>query len=857
MSDASASRGSTSPRKGGSNLGPSSIAGPSKIASSFSRRPSRSPAPLSSSYAPTAFTPLPRSLFAGSNIDISRSPSPPPSVNVMDATELSSRERRGGESGSSTIVAGGDIFIDELPVREPTPLPDTIHESAAHFDPPGLFTTSIMPSVKPSAGPESSVQVELQKPVVAAAAVQQDKKGKVKAVDDAVGAGPGAAVAEGGLLLPSHVLVDTASPMKHKHETDGEDGSPGDGDDPMEGVHFVDDDISKGSKRYFDMEDDEPKEVEATFLATADQSKICQNCKRPGHRSKDCKHIICTTCGAEDDHERRDCPVGLVCFGCGGRGHRKQDCPDPASRMSRRTGCDRCGRRDHMENTCHTIWRVYAYRSHDGRTDVQREKMGADGWEKEAIGGKASDEWCYNCAREGHLGDDCSKRRGSLARLTVPSAFSYAMSTRGPFAFSRSSRNADLPPPTHSRFDDDDDHDDYDDLPFITGGYKNFAGANAGKKGREKEKERMRARERDRAALGESDDEPSWFDGPRNNGGRGSLNIKGRGRGGGGGGFSTPNHGSSGRDRSRDRDRNGRSGGRRPWDSEYRERTPRGHRDRSRSPRPSSSSSRRGDRDDRDRDRNSQSQSKSDRRRNAQVNGKMPFSHNDLMSPSVSASGASNSNAPNSAPAKVISFGKLSMPGSGGDNDTPTNRGQGKGAKSLLNRALGNAMNNAAGNSTPSKGGKGNSKSGENDNRNSSSLVDTPVRSSSGSKSASVTSTDRDDGAGAGAGESRKKRKRNKHGNANGGGSRNGGDEGERDWETEWRKQGNGGGKVESWGKEFDREEKAAVKEAAAGGLKIKGASGNGISGHQGPGRGQGNGRGKGTSGQKYHGGYT
>ncbi|WVQ99390.1 hypothetical protein IAU59_006523 [Kwoniella sp. CBS 9459] len=832
-----------SPRKGASGLDPSSIAGPSKSASS-SRRPSRSPAPATTTaYAPTAFTPLPRSLFAGSNINISRSISPP-ATNERDAGPSKAIEPR-----DQADVGRGDIFIDEVPLRETTPLPDTVHESAEHFEPPGLFTTSLMPTVKPSTETGAGAQVELQRSTIASEQVEKDKG---KAIKTPTGAEDGD---EAGLLLPSHVLVDTASPMKSTNEADGEDGQQGDVDDPMEGLHFVDDDISRGSKRYFDLEDAEPKEVEATFLATADQSKICQNCKRPGHRSKDCKHIICTTCGAEDDHERRDCPVGLVCFGCGGRGHRKQDCPDPASRMSRRTGCDRCGSRDHMENTCHTIWRVYAYRSHDGRTDVQKEKLSADGWEKEAVGGKASDEWCYNCAREGHLGDDCSKRRGSLARLTAPSAFSYAMSTRGPFAFSRSSRNADLPPPTHSRFDDDGD--DYENLPFITGGYKNFAGSNAGKKGREKEKERMRARERERAALGESDDEPSWFDRPRNGSSSAAHSSKGRGRGSAGGSFSTPNHGSS----ARDRDRDGRSGGRRPWDSEYRERTPRGQRDRdrdrdrSRSPRPFSSG-RRGDDD-----RGSQLQTRSDRRRSAQVNGKMPFSHNDLMSPSVSASESSRPHAPSSAPAKVISFGKLSMPGSSGDNDTPTNKGQGKGAKSLLNRVLGNAMNNA-GNSTPSKGkGKLGDKGSGNGIGNGSPLVRTPGHSDSDSRSATTTlnSRDREDRDTEGdRGQSRKKRKqRNKRGND--GGRRDDDNDGERDWETEWRKQGNGGGKVESWGNEFDREERAAAKAAkdaavaVAGprgeGLKIKGAS-NGSGG-------QGQGRGNKTSGQKYHGGYT
>jgi len=36
---------------------------------------------------------------------------------------------------------------------------------------------------------------------------------------------------------------------------------------------------------------------------------------------------------------------------------------------------------------------------------VQDDKARAEGWTKEAIGGGAREEWCYNCAKEGHLGD--------------------------------------------------------------------------------------------------------------------------------------------------------------------------------------------------------------------------------------------------------------------------------------------------------------------------------------------------------------------------------------------------------------------------------------------------------------------
>ncbi|WRT66326.1 uncharacterized protein IL334_003281 [Kwoniella shivajii] len=797
--------------------------------------PSRASSPAIGGYTSTTFTPLPRSLLSGTGYRFSPTPPPEPPLDVeMDgrpasgpSTALLGDNENAMEPGEIQESSfGADIFIDEIPKISP-PLPNTAEAESSksndHFQPPGLFSTSLMTTVNSS---KDSLSVELHNPPVLGDGKGNGKsKGKGK-VNDGIEVDP-------ELLLPSHVLVDSTSPTKRDH-IEGNEGGVSEDEDQMEGLYFVDDDISKGSKRYFDPEQDESKEVEATFLATADQSKICQNCKRPGHRSKDCKHVICTTCGAEDAHERRDCPVGLVCFGCGGRGHRKQDCPDPTTRMSKRTGCDRCGSRDHMENTCHTIWRVYSYFSTEVRSEIQRDKLNAEGWEKEAIGGRSSDEWCYNCGKEGHLGDDCQKRRGSLARLTVPSAFSYEMASRGPFftttlqsSSSSKRNNADLPPPTHSRFEDNDngDQDDYDNLPFISGGYKNFGGSNAGKKTREKEKEKLRQLSRNKNGLSDEDDEddgPNWFKNSNNNNSNrgGGLNIRGRGdrgfRGSGGrriddngngngNGYSTPNS------------RNNNNFAKKPWDSEYRERdrNPNGHRgrngngnarERSRSPPPSTS------------------------RRND--NRGMPFSHGYLMDSSLPI--------PSSAPAKVISFGKLSEPGSNRNSNTHNTRSHGTasamgGAKALINRALGN--NNSTpkggagdgGQSTPSRtrGGK----------HNNSPLVKTPSSNINNNNNNNIPIV-----------EIPSSRKKNKSKNQNQ-------NQQDKDWESEWRRSGGGGGKVDQWSKELDKREKE---------LKIKGRSGelNAATGGRitsttpksGP-KG-GSGKGKGNTGQRYHGGY-
>ncbi|RXK40174.1 hypothetical protein M231_02632 [Tremella mesenterica] len=305
---------------------------------------------------------------------------------------------------------------------------------------------------------------------------------------------------EDTLLLPGHVTL-TSPPGSDR----------GDENEDMEGLHFVDDDVAKGVPRYFDTTPNTPQTEEAAFLASATRSKICQNCKRPGHRMNACPHTICTLCGKEDDHERRFCPIGLVCFNCGQRGHRISECEEPSSKTSRRHGCAKCGSRDHMAAGCPSVWRVYSYLSKKAREASREKKARVQGWAKEAVGGDAYEEWCYNCAQQGHLGDDCPYRRGSVSRLTVPSAFSRQTASRGPYGsialLSHTPRSTATP--THNRFRSFSP--DESPLPFLQ---PSNVPLEVGRKSKEKTRQRLQALANEQSISHDSDID-DWFDRPR------------------------------------------------------------------------------------------------------------------------------------------------------------------------------------------------------------------------------------------------------------------------------------------------------------------------------------------------------
>lgn len=134
---------------------------------------------------------------------------------------------------------------------------------------------------------------------------------------------------------------------------------------------------------------------------TENLGPTCHKCHEKGHIAVDCPVVICQSCGERDDHLSNQCPKATRCTNCGDFGHIRADC----TRKMKMIYCHRCDSKTHTASTCPKIWRRYKYKS------------GCKPSMPETI-------FCYNCASEGHYGDDCDLRHRSTGYFKQASAFS-------------------------------------------------------------------------------------------------------------------------------------------------------------------------------------------------------------------------------------------------------------------------------------------------------------------------------------------------------------------------------------------------------------------------------------------------
>lgn len=129
----------------------------------------------------------------------------------------------------------------------------------------------------------------------------------------------------------------------------------------------------------------------------------CNNCSQRGHLKRNCPHVICTYCGAMDDHYSQHCLKAIKCSNCSESGHYRSQCPHKWKRVF----CTLCNSKRHSRDRCPSVWRVYILKDEKSKRTLPMHAF-----------------YCYNCGGKGHLGDQCDFRRSSRVPNDDGSAFS-------------------------------------------------------------------------------------------------------------------------------------------------------------------------------------------------------------------------------------------------------------------------------------------------------------------------------------------------------------------------------------------------------------------------------------------------
>lgn len=134
----------------------------------------------------------------------------------------------------------------------------------------------------------------------------------------------------------------------------------------------------------------------------------CRNCNKYGHLSKNCpspkKIPPCCLC-ARRGHLQNSCPARF-CLNCSLPGHFSRECIE---RSYWSKYCRRCDMRGHHADACPEIWRQYHLTTKPGSLKK------ASSYSKHS-----SMVYCYNCAKKGHYGYECSEQR--MFRGTFPTS---------------------------------------------------------------------------------------------------------------------------------------------------------------------------------------------------------------------------------------------------------------------------------------------------------------------------------------------------------------------------------------------------------------------------------------------------
>ncbi|KAL2148391.1 hypothetical protein VTH82DRAFT_2311 [Thermothelomyces myriococcoides] len=190
---------------------------------------------------------------------------------------------------------------------------------------------------------------------------------------------------------------------------------------------------------------------------------ICHMCASRDHDTTACPEAACRFCH-DPGHRSFGCPTRLRCTKCKQLGHQKKDCTEKLALPPDEAECVFCQSRDHVDASCHEIWRSFKFNPATARRV------------------RSLPVFCYLCGLEGHYGSACglNQQRGregpwetwsqancdryqDPASSNIATVFEALSTSSGPPS-ERPDFGKSIVPQRHIFFEDTDDDDEVEEF---------------------------------------------------------------------------------------------------------------------------------------------------------------------------------------------------------------------------------------------------------------------------------------------------------------------------------------------------------------------------------------------------------